>query len=58
MVLLTTKKWFFEIICLWKCLGISIIVVENILKFIVMVLKEEKHFEIPEFYQPRTLANI
>ena len=36
----------------------AIIVVEFILKFIEMVLKDENDFEISEFYQPRTFAKV
>ena len=37
-----------------KVLVNAIIVVKHILKFIEIVLKSEKDFEISEFYQPWT----
>ena len=36
----------------------DIIVLEHILKFIEMVLKDENDFKISEFYQPRTFAKV
>ena len=53
-VLLTMKKLFWKIIALWKCLWITIIVVEHILKFIERVLKFENDFKISELYRSRT----
>ena len=38
--------------------AVTIIVVENILKFIEMVPKCENDFEISEFYRPRTSAKV
>ena len=45
------KKLFLKVIALLKCLGVTIIVVEQILKFIEMVLKFGNDFEISEFYR-------
>ena len=41
-----------------KVLGNDIIVLEQILKFIEMVVKDENDFEISEFYRSRTFAKV
>ena len=39
-------------------MGMTIIVLKHILKFIEMVLKDENNFEISEFYPSQTFSKI
>ena len=50
----TMKKQFLKIIASWKCLGITMIVLKNILKFTEILLKYWNDFEISEFYRSQT----
>ena len=50
-ILLTMKNMFSSVIASWSVLDNDIIVVDKVLKFIWMVVKDEIDFEISEFYR-------
>ena len=57
-VLLTLKNQFSEMFASMQVLGNPKIVVEDILKFIEMVLKCKNDFEISEFYRSQIFQKV
>ena len=55
---LTMKNMFLNVIASRSVLGNDIIVVKKVLKFILMVVKDENDFEISEFYRSRTFGKV